>query len=247
MWNYIDNSGKCTSLPELAEEYLAEYCADTDQSVPWKLKSTQEKSYCNDSSTESSQNSPSGMMSAPSTGNRGEDQLTLFAEDFLAKTSVQQVKEQELPEHVQAYGRSMRESLTRYGLSMSLPKTHHCFAPGDLELFSKTLPTWGMMQDGECWELGTRVCIIREKGCGYLPTPTASMYKGIDWKRVASGKHRHNLKDYLPWIAGLKKIVGLNPNPDWLEWLMVWPIGWTELKPLAMGRFQKWLDSHGRL
>ena len=21
-------------------------------------------------------------------------------------------------------------------------------------------------------------------------------------------------------------------NPDWVEWLMGWPIGWTELKPL---------------
>ncbi len=33
-------------------------------------------------------------------------------------------------------------------------------------------------------------------------------------------------------------------NPDWVEWLMGWPIGWTDLKPLEMDRFQKWLEAH---
>jgi hypothetical protein len=26
-------------------------------------------------------------------------------------------------------------------------------------------------------------------------------------------------------------------NPTWVEWLMGWPLGWTDLKPLAMGKF----------
>jgi DNA (cytosine-5)-methyltransferase 1 len=34
-------------------------------------------------------------------------------------------------------------------------------------------------------------------------------------------------------------------NPNWVEWLMGWPIGWTDLKPLEMGKFQRWLDLHG--
>jgi hypothetical protein len=34
-------------------------------------------------------------------------------------------------------------------------------------------------------------------------------------------------------------------NPDWVEWLMAWPIGWTGSSPLATGRFQAWLRSHG--
>lgn len=29
-------------------------------------------------------------------------------------------------------------------------------------------------------------------------------------------------------------------NPDWVEWLMGWPIGWTASKPLEMDRFQSW-------
>ena len=35
-------------------------------------------------------------------------------------------------------------------------------------------------------------------------------------------------------------------NPSWVEWLMGWPIGWTDLKPLEMDKFQKWLRLHGR-
>jgi len=27
-------------------------------------------------------------------------------------------------------------------------------------------------------------------------------------------------------------------NPPWVEWLMGWPIGWTDLKPLATDKFR---------
>ena len=30
--------------------------------------------------------------------------------------------------------------------------------------------------------------------------------------------------------------VGGSLNPTWVEWLMGWPLGWTDLKPLAMGK-----------
>ena len=29
-------------------------------------------------------------------------------------------------------------------------------------------------------------------------------------------------------------------NPAWVEWLMGWPIGWTDLKPLEMDKFLSW-------
>ncbi len=34
-------------------------------------------------------------------------------------------------------------------------------------------------------------------------------------------------------------------NPEWVEWLMGWPIGWTDCAPLETDRFQRWLRSHG--
>jgi hypothetical protein len=39
--------------------------------------------------------------------------------------------------------------------------------------------------------------------------------------------------------------VGGELNPDWIEWFMGWPAGWTVLQSLAMGRFQQWLSRHG--
>ena len=29
-------------------------------------------------------------------------------------------------------------------------------------------------------------------------------------------------------------------SPDWTEWLMGWPIGWTDLKPMNREDFEKW-------
>jgi hypothetical protein len=44
---------------------------------------------------------------------------------------------------------------------------------------------------------------------------------------------------------GLSETLGGQLNPTWVEWLMGWPIGWTDLKPLEMDKFQQWLRSHG--
>jgi len=34
-------------------------------------------------------------------------------------------------------------------------------------------------------------------------------------------------------------------NPTWVEWLMGWPLGWTDLKPLEMDKYRSWLQQHG--
>lgn len=34
-------------------------------------------------------------------------------------------------------------------------------------------------------------------------------------------------------------------NPDWVEWLMGWPVAWTDLRPLETDRYRLWLQSHG--
>jgi DNA (cytosine-5)-methyltransferase 1 len=35
-------------------------------------------------------------------------------------------------------------------------------------------------------------------------------------------------------------------NPTWVEWLMGWPLGWTDLKPSETDKYQQWLRQHGR-
>lgn len=31
-------------------------------------------------------------------------------------------------------------------------------------------------------------------------------------------------------------------NPEWVAWLMGWPIGWTELARLETDRFRQWSE-----
>lgn len=76
------------------------------------------------------------------------------------------------------------------------------------------------------------------------PTPCASASKGSSPGALTrkSGKDRSNDRiDHAVMASD-----GGQLNPEWVEWLMGWPIGWTGLKPLAMDRFHEWLQLHGR-
>jgi hypothetical protein len=80
------------------------------------------------------------------------------------------------------------------------------------------------------------------------PTPCATDYKGSG----KNGELRDRL-DYAVERVGTKsKIYEAPPqnggqlNPTWVEWLMGWPLGWTDLKPLGMDKFLLWLNSHGK-
>ena len=54
------------------------------------------------------------------------------------------------------------------------------------------------------------------------PTPLPS---DVDGGRTTKGKDRPN-------EAGLRVAVGGQLNPTWVEWLMGFPLGWTDLGPL---------------
>jgi len=262
-----------TFLQEQGEVSSVDSYSDIPRSVLLKLKSTQDKSYSNDNETECCPSSPSGTTSAPLMGSLGEEQLMLFAEDSPAKTSVPQEEEPALEESVRDYGKNMPELLERYGLSLSLRKTLRFCGVAGLTLSSKTCPNWGMMQDGACWELGTSARPIKEIGCGYLPklapTPRAqepgstSEGYGDCLNDVAKGRKGWNKTWPTPQAQDAKNVNQTKSayqtlpktmlkregsgrlNPPWVEWLMGWPIGWTDLKPLETGRYQQWQQQHG--
>lgn len=117
-----------------------------------------------------------------------------------------------------------------------------------LEQSSVTWPRWGLMHDGECWEVTTLEPPSVENESGYLPTPRASVgTHGICWKRAKNGEHRSQIEDYLAWLSlnhGGQVIRGLTVNADFQDWLMAFPSAWTDLRPLEMDKFQAWYDSH---
>ena len=74
-----------------------------------------------------------------------------------------------------------------------------------------------------------------------FPTPAARDYKGAvkTGKRVSASGKIQNYGEQLP------NIVGGNLNPTWVEWLMGWPPGWTNLKPLEMDKSHFVQQQHG--
>lgn len=74
------------------------------------------------------------------------------------------------------------------------------------------------------------------------PTPVASMYKGSSPASLTrkSGKDRSN--DRLDHAVMASD--GGQLNPTWVEWLMGWPTGWTDLKHLEMAKFREWQQQH---
>jgi hypothetical protein len=73
-----------------------------------------------------------------------------------------------------------------------------------------------------------------------MPTPR----KSRGFTNPTEGKERN---DCLTTFLLGKPVLGMRPNPEFVEWMMDWPIGWTERNPLATDKFQQWFDSHGKL
>lgn len=85
---------------------------------------------------------------------------------------------------------------------------------------SPTLPDSGSMRNGQLFARPKWGPGIGESECPFVPTPTATDYKGgmVDPSRVSQFRH---------WVTTL---TGLPyPHPSAVEGLMGFPIGWTEL------------------
>jgi hypothetical protein len=68
-----------------------------------------------------------------------------------------------------------------------------------------------------------------------VATPTAR-----DWRsgKASEATHARNSRP-------LSEQIGGSLNPTWVEWLMGWPLGWTDCAPLATDKFQQWRQQHG--
>lgn len=78
------------------------------------------------------------------------------------------------------------------------------------------------------------------------PTATATAYKG--WSPKHNRAESDDRLDYTVERESFRdgqKTPPMRLNPDWVEWLMGWPIGQTALKPLGTARFQEFEQQHG--
>ena len=66
------------------------------------------------------------------------------------------------------------------------------------------------------------------------PTPNAKMYRNLNYNKELCFKRAEKHQTDLAMVSVMQ--FGGQLNPAWVEWLMGWPVQWTELKPLEMDK-----------
>ncbi len=79
-----------------------------------------------------------------------------------------------------------------------------------------------------------------------FPTPTSRDYKGgYTTESLIRKDGKSRAMDALPNAVldgkGVETTKGLQLNPEWVEWLMGWPLNWTSLESLNGEGFQDWM------
>lgn len=85
-----------------------------------------------------------------------------------------------------------------------------------------------------------------ETESGYWPTPQASDGMRARMKVESFQKVHSDARGGRSYLGRvLAHEFGLPQSAEFTEWLMLWPEGWTDLRPLATDRFQQWRQLHG--
>ena len=202
----------------LVEEYLGGSCSDGEQSAPLSGNPTQ-LAYCApDKMTDFSRLSRFGMTYKPLTEDRGQELLTSYRAGF----------------HVKPIPKQRLDAIQRttFGLrcgeswQMSLPGT---FLPKTSVELQLTKPQtivnrWVTKPEQFNFQRQTWVQTMFGKDIGYLHTPTTMA------NFCAPSMQKH--PGCRNWVKVFGKI-----TPNHYEWMMGWPLGWTDLKPLATDKF----------
>jgi hypothetical protein len=258
----------------LVEDFSQASCSDGARFAPLRSTTTRE-AYCwRDRTTECLDLFQYGMTLDPSTADLGAELLMWCLAAFRARTSASPAPcgaATASTETHQGFGASTCESSTSANLRSCSQKTaQSCDDKGSAASFDH-LPPAGLFQGGRLSEHPMSDCGTKENVCGsLLPTPTARDWKdtfgmtperkdgktrldrlpmlifdcarsaGIDFTRPIRGHAQTVL------VKGLTVIVtGKEYAPELSEWLMAWPIGWTDCAPLEMDRFLEWQRAHG--
>jgi hypothetical protein len=198
--------------------------------VPLNMMPTHGMCWLPGRTTDAFRPSRSGMTCEPLTADRGAELLMWCLADSRARTSVQPERVQELEENEADSGERWHELLVKFDPASCGWKTARCLWEEGLDWSCLTLPRWGSLHDGELWERATPGLRTSARESGFLPTPCRFGNGGTDntAKWASLGVQRRKM------------------NPNHQEWLMGWPVGWTESTAPATDKFRQWLDSHGK-
>ena len=230
--------------------------SDGEQYAQLSVKPTQHKFWHNDKTMEASNLYRFGLTCVVLTESHGEELLMSYLADFHARTSAQQERARELTVQDRPCGNKWHELSVKYDLDTHSWKTVQCLFPEDLPWSSATLPRSGMMQNGCVYQQKNVAQITSAIESGFLlPTPVT---KGLDGgsssrkaykkrlallptpcasdgtkasKRTAQERMEKGHFVRLPNALSTDLLrIGTKLNPEFPEWMMGWPIGWTDLK-----------------
>lgn len=152
------------------------------------------------------------------------------------------------------FGEKWRAWLMKFDRDSCSWKTRQPSLFEDLSESLATLPRWGLMLDGECFPDDTSEPPTQESACGWWPTPmsgpccrsqTVESTTRLIERQAVSQETTMTMVVREAMAQGLQYPPRGNLNPPWIEWLMGWCIGWTDLQPLGMDKFQQWRQQHG--
>lgn len=213
------------SSREVAAESSPAICSGTDVSVLSKSTPTPSRSCSLDSGTDCSQSFPSSATSDISMVDPTEDALTSWLADFRAKSSAVHL-EDDLWRTISgrtSFGSWQMSLLEACPLKTS-PRKRSTKQP-------TTLKRWVTPSDALRYPRPSWVRTTFGNDIGYLHTPTCT----ANYSAPSMQKH--------PCSRAFVRVFG-NPSPTNHEYLMGWPSGWTDLKPLGMGKFPLWRLRH---
>ena len=231
-------------LAELEEQKLDCIEQDSQQNGLLKKMNTQEKSSQKDSQISES------IKTSQKSISQNLNKWMLLQEDFPVKTSVSQIrKEKESKEREADCGIISIKQLGFYDQKSHSLKTAQTSLTKGCHKSLQTLPRSGMMLNGKLFELQMSEQDISDRECLLWRTPTATDGNrgvGLTVKSMLKGniirKSGHPMQICLHAQTLYRKYVELGYskdnlptvvrgqlNPNWIEWLMGFPIGWTDL------------------
>jgi hypothetical protein len=191
----------------------------------------------------------------PATRKASTGSLILSRADSLARTFPMPENALGLKASEAVYGPSSQGSFAFFDLDSFSWRTQQRLLDGALEEFSGTWPIAGMTWNGIAYPVPPSVPFISGIGSFFWPTPTANARRdgGVDrWggsnarkalqKRIDDEEQLgrmyttptaddtgHRKKPYSQGGEALSYQIGGPVNPEWEEWLMGLPMGWTDV------------------
>lgn len=208
-----------------------------------------------------------GLTYAPLTQDRGEALLTAWLEVSRAKTSALPAPAMGSKVSALDSGEKWRGWFAKWNPASCEWRTPQFSLLEDSELFSETWPRSGSMRGGTCYLLPTLAPLICVNAFGsLLPTLTVCGNYNAKGASKNSGDGLATALGRLPTLVArdyrspgrsrmertgslagdhLPNSIGGPLNPDWCEWFMGWPVGWTASSALATDKYQEWRQQHG--